>query len=74
MVALRARGLGATWTSLHLMNEREAADLLGIPEDVTQTVLLPVGYTRGAVLKPAPRKAAREVTFWNRWGERRTSR
>lgn len=74
MVALRARGLGATWTSLHLVNEREVAQLLGIPEDVTQTVLLPVGYTRGAVLKPAPRKPAREVTFWNHWGERRTSR
>lgn len=71
MVALRARGLGSTWTSLHLMNEREAAKLLGIPDDVTQTVLLPVGYTRDAVLAPAPRKGAREVTYWNEWGAAR---
>lgn len=71
MVALRARGLGSTWTSLHLMKERESADLLGIPADVTQTVLLPVGYTLDAVLAPAPRKGAADVTFWNEWGNSR---
>jgi nitroreductase len=71
MVALRARGLGSTWTSLHLMHERESAELLGIPEDVTQTVLLPVGYMRDAVLAPAPRKGAREVTYWEEWGHNR---
>ncbi len=71
MVALRARGLGATWTTLHLLHEREAAAALGIPDGVTQTVLLPVGHVDGAVLKPAARKPAREVTYWNRWGRRR---
>jgi nitroreductase len=71
MLALRARGLGATWTTLHLRHEREAAEALGIPEGVTQTVLLPVGYTRNATLRPAERKPAREVPDWNRWGERR---
>ena len=71
MVALRTRGLGATWTTLHLQHEAETAAALGIPDGVTQTVLLPVGYTQGAVLKPAARKPAREVTYWNRWGERR---
>ena len=68
MLALRARGLGATWTTLHLLHEREVAADLGIPEDVTQTVLLPVGYTKGAVLRPAERLPAAEVTYWNRWG------
>jgi nitroreductase len=68
MLALRSRGLGATWTTLHLVHEREAADLLGIPHDVTQTVLLPVGYMQGAVLRRAERRPAREVTYWNRWG------
>ncbi len=57
-----------SWTTLHLIHEREAAALLGIPDGVTQTVLLPVGYTRDAVLKPARRKPAREITFWNEWG------
>ena len=61
-------GLGTTWTTLHLVHEHEVANALGIPEDVTQTVLLPVGYTRGAVLRPAARRPAREVTYWNDWG------
>jgi len=68
MLALRARGLGATWTTLHLVHEAEAAAALGIPADVTQTVLLPVGYMRGARLRPAERLPARDVTFWNAWG------
>ncbi len=68
MVALRARGIGATWTSLHLIHAAETAMLLGIPEGVTQTVLLPVGYMRDAKLRPAPRKSARQVTYWEHWG------
>ena len=71
MLALRARGLGSTWTTLHLLHEREAAAAFGIPDGVTQTVLLPVGYTRDAVLRPAARKGPAEVTFWNHWGDRR---
>ncbi len=70
MVALRARGLGATWTTLHLVHEREVAAALGIPDGVTQTVLLPVGHLRDARLRPAARRPAHEVTYWNRWGRR----
>lgn len=72
MLALRARGLGSTWTSLHLLFEDESAKRLGIPEGVTQTILLPVGYTRDAVLRPADRKPPAEVTWWNAWGRGRT--
>ncbi len=72
MMALRARGLGATWTTVHLGHEAEAARVLGIPDDVTQTVLLPVAYVRDAVLRPADRRPAREVTYWNAWGRERT--
>ncbi|MFK7896253.1 MAG: nitroreductase family protein [Myxococcota bacterium] len=68
MLALRARGLGATWTTLLVTEEENVAEALGIPRDVTQTILLPVAYTKGAVLRPAKRKGAKEVTFWNRWG------
>jgi nitroreductase len=69
MLALRARGLGSTWTSLHLLHCDETAQLLGIPKGVTQTVLLPVGYTKDAVLKPARRRPAAEITYWEAWGE-----
>ena len=68
MIALRARGIGATWTSLLTLRADEAARILAIPDGVTQTVLLPVGYTKDATLRPAARKGAREVTYWNRWG------
>jgi len=73
MLALRARGIGSTWTSLHMLFESETAEILGIPDDVTQTILLPVGYTRDAVLKPADRKPPHEVTYWNGWGQQRES-
>ena len=71
MVALRARGLGSTWTTLLAREASEVARILEIPDGVTQTVLLPVAYTRGARLRPADRKPAREVTYWNGWGRRR---
>jgi len=67
MLALRASGLGTTWTTLLVTEEERVAAALGIPENVTQTILLPVAYTKGAVLRPAKRKSAREVTYWNRW-------
>lgn len=31
MIALRARGIGAAWTTDHLFYENDAAQLLGIP-------------------------------------------
>ena len=68
MLALRSRGLGSVWTSLHLPNERAAADLLGIPyEKVTQIGLIPVGYYTGDTFKPARRRPAAEITYWNGW-------
>lgn len=71
MLALRARGLGTTWTSLHLLHEEAVAELLGIPADVTQTVLLPVGHLKDAVLRPAERLPAAQVAYWNGWGRTR---
>ena len=69
MLALRARGLGTTWTTLMLVESEATAELLGIPDDVTQTVLLPVAYTKDATLRPAQRNPAADITFWNRWGQ-----
>jgi nitroreductase len=71
MLALRARGLGSAWTTLHLHHEKEAAALLGIPEKVTQAALLPVAYFTGDDFKPAKRLPAAEVTHWNGWGGKR---
>ena len=67
MLALRSRGLGSAWTTLHLMYEKEAAAILGIPDNVTQTCLLPVAYFTGDDFKPAKRLPAAQVMSWNHW-------
>ena len=66
-LALRARGLGSTLTTLHLIHEREAAEALGIPDDVMQVALLPVGYTLGTDFKRASRPPVANITHWNEW-------
>jgi nitroreductase len=71
MLALRARGVGSAWTTLHLIHEKDAAKVLGIPDTVTQAVLMPVAYYKGTDFKPAKRLPARERTHWNTWGQRR---
>ena len=71
ILALRSRGLGASWTTLHLRYEQAAAEILGVPDDVTQVALLPVAYYQGADFKPAQRIPAKERTYWNSWGKRR---
>src|SRR6201996_1099563 len=69
-LALRARGLGSCWTTLHLVNdgEREAAEILGIPYDkYSQGGLFPIAYTLGTDFKPAKRLPAEQLTHWNTW-------
>jgi nitroreductase len=67
MLALRARGLGSVWTTLHLAHEQAIGALLGIPPSVTQAALIPVAYYTGADFKPAPRTPVAQVTHWDHW-------
>jgi nitroreductase len=70
MLALRERGLGTAWTTLHLVGdgERQAADLLGIPfDDYTQAGLFPIAYTKGTDFKPAPRVPTDDLVHWDTW-------
>ena len=67
MLALRSRGLGSVWTTVHLAYETEIATLLGIPPTITQAALLPVAYFTGDDFKPAQRKPLDEVTHWDGW-------
>jgi len=66
-LALRARGLGSTYTTLHLNCAAEAAELLSIPDDIKQAGLLPVAYTLGTDFNPAKRRPLDEVLHWNGW-------
>jgi len=69
LLALRSRGLGSVWTTLHLAREHAVAELLGIPETVTQVALFPVAYTIGTDFKPAPRPRVETITSWNTWDQ-----
>lgn len=66
MLAARERGLGTCWTTLHLMFEEEAANVIGVPYDtVRQFALSPVAYTVGTDFKPATREPLDAVVSWN---------
>jgi len=68
MLAARSRGLGSVWTTFHLMHEREAAEILGMPYDeVTQVALIPVAYTKGTDFKPGTRKPLDTMVHWDSW-------
>ena len=68
-LALRSRGIGSCWTTLHLGYEAEVAELLGIPDTVTQVAMLPVGYYTGDSFSVTQRRPAAEITFIDRWGQ-----
>lgn len=70
-LALRSRGLGSVWTTLHLFKEVEVAELLGIPDDMTQVALFPVAHTVGTDFQPATRPPVEGITFWDTWGSTR---
>jgi nitroreductase len=70
MLALRERGMGSAWTTLHLPNggEQKTADLLGIPFDqYSQAGLFPIAYTKGTDFKLASRIPAAELSHWDTW-------
>jgi nitroreductase len=69
-LALRSRGLGSCWTTLHLLDdgERKAAEVLGIPYDgFSQGGLFPIAYTKGTDFRPAKRLPAENLTHWDTW-------
>lgn len=69
-LALRERGLGTCWTTIHLMShgEKMVADLLGIPfDEVTQVALFPIAYTKGTDFNRAERKPISDFTHYDKW-------
>jgi nitroreductase len=70
MLALRSRGLGSAWTTLHLLGdgEKQAAEVLGIPFDqYAQAGLFPIAYTKGTDFKKAGRLPAENFAHWDSW-------
>lgn len=67
MLAARSLGLGTAYTTLHLAYEKEAAQVLGLPDDVRQAAMIPTAYYTGETFKPAPRQPLPEVLHHDRW-------
>jgi nitroreductase len=68
MLAARARSLGTSWTTLHLMFEEEAAEVLGIPfAEISQVCLTPVAFTKGTDFKAAVREPLDSIMHWDAW-------
>ena len=73
MVALRSRGLGTVWTTMYLNEATAVAELLELPEHVTQICLFPVAYTVGTDFKPTSRRyAAPDIAYFDRYGRTKT--
>jgi len=68
MLAARSRGIGSAWTTLHLMNEKTIAELLGIPFDqYMQVAMIPLAYTKGTNFKPAFRPPVETIMHIDSW-------
>ncbi len=67
-LALRARGLGSTWTTMLNARTDELAELVGIPPGVTTIVTFPVAYTKGTDFSAVARRPASEITYFDQWG------
>jgi nitroreductase len=68
-LALRSRGLTSAMTTVHTERYQEMAELLGIPDGVTQAALIPIAHLLGGDLHPARRRRLAEVAYGDHWGE-----
>jgi nitroreductase len=68
-LALRSRALASAMTTVHLERQAAMAELLGIPEGVTQAALIPIAHLLGADLRTARRRPVSEVAYLDRWGQ-----
>lgn len=66
IVAARALGLGATFTTFQRRAEGVVRDTLAIPDDVRMAALVPVGWP-ARPHGPVSRKPVEEVVHWDGW-------
>lgn len=69
LLACRARGLGASLTTMQQVFENELAERLELPANQGVVAVIPIGYPKGN-FGPVTRKPSRELTFHDRWGQR----
>lgn len=70
MLAALGLGLGTVITTFHLHHEEKVKALLGIPDDVQTSCLIPMGYpAEGEHFGGSKRKPIEELTHYDRWGQ-----
>jgi len=71
MLAARALGIGTTLTTVYRIYQGEVRAVCGVPDSYEVVALIPMGRPQ----KPftvGRRRSADQVTYWNRFGARRT--
>jgi nitroreductase len=66
LLGCRAKGLGASLTTMHQMFEAELCELLDIPDTYGIVAVLPIGYPEGN-FGPLRRRPSAEITYLDRW-------
>ncbi len=64
LLACRAVGLGASFTSLHRAFGEECDRMLGLPENIPSAVMIPIGWPLGRYGRP-PRKSIDSKLFFD---------
>jgi nitroreductase len=70
LLALHARGLGATITTMALRRLGELRAVLALPDDVFPNAVIPVGWPRSPASRPPSRRPAWDVSHLDRYGIR----
>jgi len=66
LLACRAVGLGASFTTLHLSFADEIDPYLGLPPDRPSCVMIPIGWPKGKHGRP-PRNSVDTCLYWERY-------
>ena len=68
LLACRAVGLGAALTTMHQLFEDELQERFEIPDDYGVVVTMPIGFPMGK-FGSVSRTPAKELTYFDRWGQ-----
>ncbi|MEM7541723.1 MAG: nitroreductase family protein [Pseudomonadota bacterium] len=66
LLGCRAKGLGASLTTLHQLFEAELCERCGIPDSYGVVAAIPIGYPKGN-FGPVTRRPVKELTFLDAW-------
>lgn len=73
LLACRAVGLGASFTTMHRAFGEECDRMLGLPEKIPSAVMLPIGWPLGKHGVP-PRESVDEKLFFNEFDAKSTTK